>query len=93
VDPPGGIPCQTVLPRVLQGPQRASPVGGLATGVLPRRARRRPRVPVQPVPDPVRRIKPRPSARLKVGHGPRAQAVCGGPSSCCATRLSAVAAC
>jgi len=28
VDPPGGIPCLTVLPRVLQGPQRAPPGEG-----------------------------------------------------------------
>jgi len=84
VDPPGGIPCLTVLPRVLQGPQRAPPVGGLAFGVLPRRARRRPRVPgfagVRSGPtDQAPTDGPGERAR-----GPRAQAVCGGPS--CAMR-------
>jgi len=51
--------------------------------------------PVRAASGPVRRIKPRPIGRSlwRSGRGPRAQAVCGGPSSSivAATRLPAVA--
>ena len=49
---------------------------------LPRRARRRPRLrsPRGRFGGPVRRIKLRPSSDPKARRGPRAQAVCGGPS-------------
>ena len=60
VDPPGGVPCQTVLPRVCR--VRGGRLHGRTShgAFLPRRARRRPRSPGVRATDPVRRIKPRP---------------------------------
>jgi len=80
--PAGRGPCQTVRPSRLAGSARIRPGEGdrwwSCLGV--------PAGVPGPAPagaGPVRRIKPRPSRRARSGlrrRGPRAQAVCGGPS-------------